>query len=112
MHSVRSSACAAAAAGRIYTMGGYTGREVLDSVECFDALPNMTFPRSNFVAVLREENIYVAGGFNGGTTVTLVERYDIKTRQWHNAPDLSIACSAAAGCVYQDIPNAMRWLWL
>ncbi|XP_077543362.1 kelch-like protein 10 [Haemaphysalis longicornis] len=37
-NGLRSSACAAAAAGRIYTMGGYTGREVLVSVKCFDAV--------------------------------------------------------------------------
>ncbi|KAH9381456.1 hypothetical protein HPB48_016969 [Haemaphysalis longicornis] len=36
MNAVRSDACATAAAGRIYIMGDFTGREVLDRVECYD----------------------------------------------------------------------------
>ncbi|KAH9381431.1 hypothetical protein HPB48_008989 [Haemaphysalis longicornis] len=130
MHAVRSDACAAAADGLFYIMGGLTGREVLDSVECYDPsvngghtlktaertdarkshwseLPSLAFPRSKLMVVLLEGVIYVAGGFDGGTTVALVERNDMQTRrQWYNAPDLTVTCSAAAGLVYQDISNA------
>ncbi|XP_077540957.1 kelch repeat-containing protein kel-10-like [Haemaphysalis longicornis] len=127
MHAVRSDACAAAADGLFYIMGGLTGREVLDSVECYDPLktaertdarkghwselPSLAFPRRKLVVVLHEGVIYVAGGFDGGTTVALVERNDMQTRlQWHNAPDLTVTCSAAAGLVYQDISNARHWM--
>ncbi|KAH9381432.1 hypothetical protein HPB48_008988 [Haemaphysalis longicornis] len=101
----------------IYVLGGFDGTIRLETVERMDPhwgywseLPSMTFPRSNFVAVLLEGSIYVAGRFNAATTVSLVERYDIQTRQWHRTPDMSITFSAAAGCVYQDIPNARDWL--
>lgn len=158
MHAVLTDAFATMACGRIYIMGGITGREVLDSVQCYDSsvdawsyhvsglkavvhgdviyvlggyhgafrlemaqrmdarrghwseLPSMTFPRSNFVAVLVEGSIYLVGGFDGSSTVSLVEQYDIQTLQWHHAPDLSITCSAAAGFVFRDIPNARHWL--
>ncbi|KAH9381272.1 hypothetical protein HPB48_003253 [Haemaphysalis longicornis] len=133
MHDVRSDASAVAAAGRIHVMGGFTGLDVLDTVEYYEPmtdtctrrlgsvekldvrregwspLPSMSFPRSNFVAALLEGSIYAAAGFNGTATVSLVERYDIEARQWHRAVDLSITCSAATAYVYHSVLDARRW---
>ncbi|KAH9362695.1 hypothetical protein HPB48_001208 [Haemaphysalis longicornis] len=117
MSSPRSGLKAVVHDDIIYVLGGFNGATRLETAERMDArrghwseLPSMTFPRSNFVAVLLAGSIYAAGGFDGATTVSLVERYDIQTRQWHSAPGLGIACSAAAACVYQDIPKPRLWL--
>ncbi|KAH9361418.1 hypothetical protein HPB48_003908 [Haemaphysalis longicornis] len=116
MSTPRSGLKAVVHGNDVYVIGGFDGAERRASAEKLDVrkgrwsqLPSMSIPRSNFMAALLEGSIYVAGGFNGTTTVSLVESYDIEARQWHRATDLSIPCSAAAACVYHNIPNDRRW---
>ncbi|KAL3203327.1 hypothetical protein MRX96_041943, partial [Rhipicephalus microplus] len=68
-------------------------------------LPSMPHAKSNFAAVVLDGCIYVIGGFNGVTTVKLVERYDIGSRRWFTAPQLSTDCSASAACVVEDVAD-------
>ncbi|KAH8019600.1 hypothetical protein HPB51_020299 [Rhipicephalus microplus] len=65
----------------------------------------MPHAKSNFAAVVLDGFIYVIGGFNGIRMVQLVERYDIATRRWFTAAELSTNCSASAACVVEDVTN-------
>ena len=70
-------------------LGGSDGERRLATMERYDPrnqywtiLPPMNTARSNFGVAVIEGCIYVAGGFNGVTTIAEVECYDIAGRQW------------------------------
>ena len=72
MHQQRSDASAAALHDKIYIVGGFSGREVLNSAEVFDVESNqwtyihpMINPRSGVSLVAFRDSLYALGGFNG-----------------------------------------------
>lgn len=72
MHRQRSDASAAALQDKIYIVGGFSGREVLNSAEVFDVETNqwtyihpMINPRSGVSLVAFRDSLYALGGFNG-----------------------------------------------
>lgn len=70
-------------------------------------MPN---PKSNFAAAILEGAIYVIGGFNGTTTVSLVERYDIESRKWFIVPEMPTRISACSAAVIEDVANPDAWI--
>ncbi|KAH7971945.1 hypothetical protein HPB52_004376 [Rhipicephalus sanguineus] len=125
MSSPRSGAKVVSHKDMLYIIGGYNGvvRLASSPLAVYDViakdfsvwssstvrrarsseLPSMPHAKSNFAAVVLDGCIYTIGGFNGMTTVQLVERYDIAARRWFTAPQISTNCSASAACVVRDI---------
>lgn len=61
----------------LLSVGGFTGREVLDTVECYDPSSDawtrvltMSTPRSGVKVVAHKDIIYVIGGYNGVTRLS------------------------------------------
>jgi len=74
----------------IYILGGYNGKEYLNTVERFDpvtkkwtTLKPMNTSRGTFAAVVSPNfnYIYVIGGFNG-QPLNHVERFDVMNNTW------------------------------
>ena len=70
----------------------------LKSVEVYDgpsgqwrALPEMSVRRSGCAAVCIEGNMYVMGGFDGGSFLKSAEMYDRSAGQWRALPEMSVA---------------------
>jgi hypothetical protein len=77
----------------IYILGGYNGREYLNSVRRYDifnnkwvSLKSMQTPRGTFSAIVSSNchYIYAIGGFssNHGGPIDHVERYDAMNNTW------------------------------
>jgi len=70
-------------------IGGFNGLVRMNSSEKFDPTTNrwswvvdMYNPRSNFAVEVLDDMIFVAGGFNGVTTIAQVECYNDRTDEW------------------------------
>lgn len=101
MISQRSDgAVAVGADGNIYIFGGFTGHEILSTVEIYDPErnawsmgPSMSVPRSGCQAVCHDGHIYVMGGFDGSQRLALVESLatgprSSEWRQWRRKSDM------------------------
>lgn len=90
MNFARRALAAVALPDGIYAIGGYDGKQYLDSVEKFDLQQNEWIPvksmqksRCTLSAVASPDfqYIYALGGFNG-QSLNLVERYDTVCDTW------------------------------
>jgi len=70
-------------------IGGFNGLSRMNSGERFDPatgrwtpVVDMSNPRSNFAVEVLDDMIFVAGGFNGVTTIAQVECYNDRTDEW------------------------------
>lgn len=88
MKIARSLAAAAALYEKIYVMGGQTGKETTNSVECYDPDKNtwtmvapMIEARSGAQAVVSVGFLYVLGGSTTETAVT-IEKYYPNEDKW------------------------------
>lgn len=105
--------CAAAAAcfdGRLYVLGGFSGREHLCSVDAFEpqarrwaAAPEL-HERRGYVAAAAGEGesggLYAIGGFNGFSRLSSVERFALGGVGWAALPPMTVPRqSAAAACI-------------
>jgi hypothetical protein len=84
----RRNCAAAALDGRIYSIGGFDGSQILSHVEAFDPrmknwmpLEPMTTPRSSASATVLGNKIWVLGG-TSGSRLRSVERYDARAAKW------------------------------
>jgi len=101
----RAAPCAAAAAGRLYVLGGESGGRALADAQRFDpwthsweVLAPMREGRIRAAAAFCDGHIYVMGGLDGSNPVRSVERYDPRTNQWETAPEMfkpRYACAVA-----------------
>ena len=79
----------------------------MKSAEMYDAsagqwraLPDMSVARYGCAAVCIEGNVYVMGGYAGGSTLKSAEMYDTSAGQWRALPDMSVKRNAcAAVCI-------------
>lgn len=69
----------------------------------------MLTPRSNFGIEVIEDRLFVAGGFNGISTTSKVEYYDVDTREWFEACEMGIFRSALSCCVVSGLPNMAEY---
>eukprot|EP01026_Neomeris_dumetosa_P010739 TRINITY_DN13989_c0_g1_i2.p1 TRINITY_DN13989_c0_g1~~TRINITY_DN13989_c0_g1_i2.p1 ORF type:complete len:267 (-),score=42.15 TRINITY_DN13989_c0_g1_i2:122-922(-) len=96
----------------IYAVGGYDGKQYLNSVERFDPREgiwehcmDMSICRGGHGAVNYNNDIVVCGGFNGSQTMDLVEALDIRTNQSRSLPSLQErrvygVFEAMGNCIY------------
>ncbi|XP_075740220.1 uncharacterized protein LOC119170255 [Rhipicephalus microplus] len=68
--------------------------------------PKATSPQQSWKALY----IYVIGGFNGTTIVSLVERYDIESHKWFMVPEMPTRMSACSAAVTEDVANPDAWI--
>ena len=97
-------------------VGGFSGTERLNTVEAYNPvtnqwrlLPSMINRRSNFGIAVLDEQIFVAGGYNGFNTTTAAEKFSAKTGEWSKICDMAISRSAVHCCVVHDIPNMAEY---
>ncbi len=65
-------------------------------------LPPATLPRTEVAAARVGGSIYVAGGFvEGGSTTNVVERYDIRRRNWRRVRPLPVRLNHAVAVAYR-----------
>lgn len=92
MKEGRRALAAVALPDGIYAIGGYNGKEYINSVEKYDFFTNewtlikpMSTPRCTLSAVASSDcqYIYVIGGFNGSSLNT-VERYNVHDEVWES----------------------------
>ncbi|XP_071787689.1 kelch-like protein 28 [Asterias amurensis] len=88
MHLSRSNHGVAVLNGKIYALGGVTGKLYLRSVECYDPMTNqwktvapMINTRSIFNAAVVDGKLYAIGGY-GPNYLNSVERYDPDSDTW------------------------------
>ena len=90
MKEPRRALTAVALPDGIYAIGGYNGKEYVNSVERYDFFTNqwhgissMKKPRCTLSAVTSPDcqYIYAIGGFNG-SALNSVERYDVAREEW------------------------------
>ena len=81
--------------GKIYVCGGFSGREVLPSVEVFCPERNswlmvtdMLSPRSGVSLVGTEKGLLALGGFDGSSRLQTTERYSPDTQLWSPGPPM------------------------
>mmetsp|Transcript_86160 Transcript_86160/g.267700 ORF Transcript_86160/g.267700 Transcript_86160/m.267700 type:complete len:445 (-) Transcript_86160:14-1348(-) len=102
MSQRRTFATAASAAGKVYVLGGFDGRQLLNSAERFDTLtrtwetlPPMTAPRYMCGATAIRGSLYVVGGVgNQSGPHDAYERFDTTCDRWEPVPPTSLGCSA------------------
>lgn len=89
MNVVRSGAGACALDTSVYAMGGYDGRDQLNSVEKYDvesdswsSVAPMAHRRSALGVTVHQGKIYVLGGYDGNTFLDSVECYDPALDTW------------------------------
>jgi N-acetylneuraminic acid mutarotase len=88
-----------ASGGVLVVVGGMDdGGSNLKSAEMYDAsagqwqaLPEMSMPRSGCAAVCVEGNVFVLGGYDGQSHVKSAEVYDTSAGQWRALPDMNVA---------------------
>lgn len=114
MISQRSDGAAAVGGdGCIYVFGGFTGTEILNTVEIYNPEQNtwsmgppMSVPRSGCQAVSYEGHIFVMGGFDGNQRLSLVESLDTNSRggfrQWRTRNDMITQRSNFASTVIDE----------
>lgn len=66
----------------------------------------MITSRSNFGIGVLEDQLYVAGGFDGHGAISKVERYDIKTKKWYTVQDMEVPRVGVSCCVVDRNPYA------
>ena len=125
MHVARSSVGIATAGGKIYAIGGstgrgfpsdfgnaiITGRGVVDTNEEYDPATNvwtykksMPTGRQSFATANYQNKIYCVGGYDDNGTLTSVnEVYDSVTDTWASEPPLPIAGFLQANLVGEKI---------
>lgn len=112
MPTPRCAAAAVCLGGRIYVVGGFCGREHLNSMDRFDPrsrrwehMPEMSERRGYVAAAGDGDSLFTIGGFNGTARLSSVERFSPAMRCWSRLPPMSMQrqCAAAAslgGLVY------------
>eukprot|EP00347_Sterkiella_histriomuscorum_P003080 403365667 len=92
MKEARRALAAVALPDGIYAIGGYNGKEYINTVEKYDFFTNewaiikpMNTPRCTLAAVASTDcqYIYVVGGFNG-TPLNTIERYNVTNEEWES----------------------------
>ena len=111
MTNVRSDGTAVIHGNKIYVIGGFTGQQILNSVEVFDIEtqewtlgPSMNTPRSGVKAVVYRQKIFALGGFDGDQRLRTVECLDMtKPRPvWSQAADMITTRSNFCVTVVED----------
>ena len=69
----------------------------------------MLTPRSNFGISVIDDRLFVAGGFNGFTTIQAVECYDSEADQWSDVQEMEISRSALSCCVVYGLDNLAEY---
>ncbi|GCC36633.1 hypothetical protein chiPu_0015128 [Chiloscyllium punctatum] len=94
--------------GLLYVIGGFDGKNRLNSVECYrpekdewSLISPMGSPRSGAGVVALNNYIYVAGGYNGREQFSSVERYSIETDKWENVASMKHNRSALGATAYR-----------
>ena len=97
MKEARRALTAVALPDGIYAIGGYNGKEYINTVEKYDFFANewaqvkpMKRARCTLAAVASTDcqYIYVIGGFNGAP-LNHIERYDVTNEEWEdNLPEM------------------------
>lgn len=90
MNEGRRALAAVAMPDGIYAIGGYNGKDYIDSVERYDLITDhwtfvskLTSPKCTMSALASPDfqSIYVLGGFNG-VQLNEIEQYDINSQQF------------------------------
>jgi hypothetical protein len=95
------SACAVA--GLIYVIGGQRNSDiVVTSVHSFHPATNawstvapMLSPRVGFTTFVLGGSIYAAGGYDGSSLLSSVERYDVASDNWEVVSDMALSTARA-----------------
>ncbi|CAF1639779.1 unnamed protein product, partial [Adineta ricciae] len=100
----RRYAAAAAIGKRLYVVGGYDGRQRMNSVECLDLsqenatwqpVASLTYRRALPGVCVHQNLIYVCGGFDGSSRLASTECYDEKTDVWTIGEDMHVGREGA-----------------
>ncbi|CAF4517649.1 unnamed protein product, partial [Rotaria socialis] len=100
----RRYAAAAAIGKRLYVVGGYDGRQRMNSVECLDLsqenatwqpVASLTYRRALPGVCVHQNLIYVCGGFDGSLRLASTECYDEKTDVWAIGEDMHVGREGA-----------------
>ncbi|CAM4751106.1 unnamed protein product [Rotaria magnacalcarata] len=100
----RRYAAAAAIGKRLYVVGGYDGRQRMNSVECLDLsqenatwqpVASLTYRRALPGVCVHQNLIYVCGGFDGSLRLASTECYDEKTDVWTIGEDMHVGREGA-----------------
>lgn len=100
----RRYAAAAAIGKRLYVVGGYDGRQRMNSVECLDLsqenatwqpVASLTYRRALPGVCVHQSLIYVCGGFDGSSRLASTECYDEKTDVWTIGEDMHVGREGA-----------------
>lgn len=112
MHSPRGGISLAAHDGFIYAIGGNDGNSRLRSVERFDpeqgkweVIGQMNRRKSNLSSTVLGEDIYIIGGWSDepeAGILSLVEKYDTKTRECVEIRALTFPASATCACTLRN----------
>ncbi|BHF69621.1 hypothetical protein SprV_0301266700 [Sparganum proliferum] len=108
MHSPRGGISLAAHGGYIYAIGGNDGNSRLRSIERFDPeqgkweiVGQMSRRKSNLSSAVLGDDIYIIGGWSDepeAGILSLVERFDTKTRECSTIRMLTFPASATCAC--------------
>jgi hypothetical protein len=105
LNTPRRNCCSVELDGRIYTIGGFDGMQILSSVEVLDPrmknwmpIESLASPRSSAAASTLAGNIWVQGGTSGSRLRT-IERYDPRMNRWEAVrADMIEVRSAGQAC--------------
>ncbi|XP_072170995.1 kelch-like protein 8 [Diadema setosum] len=100
--------------GHIFAVGGFDGREHLNSVEKFEPhankwvhLPSMKRPRRGLGVTQLGSPIYAIGGLDDNVCFNDVERYDHSTTTWSSAAPMNCARGGVAVAVLNGLIYAV-----
>ena len=107
MHSSRSDASAVVYMNQIIVVGGFDGRNSLETMEIFDINCNkwlrglsMRTKRTGHCCVIINDDIYAIGGNDGNQRLNSMEKFSMIKQRWVPLAPMSISRSNfCAGCV-------------
>lgn len=93
----RRGLAAVAYQGRIFVVGGWNGREYLDSSHVYDTATDkwvegrrMLCPRCFAGAAIVQRKLHVVGGYFGATNLASGEAMDLETGEWEALPSMAV----------------------
>lgn len=72
-------------------------------------MPSMLMPRSNIGIAVIDDRLFVVGGYQGFTTTSEVECFDVETNEWSTICDMEISRSALGCCIVSGLPNMAKY---
>ena len=116
MNTPRSRPAIGSHCGRLYAVGGYDGKAILRSAECYmpgrsrwTVIADMSVPRNSPGFAVVGSRVLVCGGYNGKVIVNSCESYDPEEDKWLPAPAMRTArCNFGTTVVPPVVTNT--WL--